>query len=35
MLIGFLAGMAWSAIIAFFFTCFGISMERSKNGKDE
>ena len=29
-----LAGMAFGSLIAFFFTCFGMVIERRTNGKD-
>lgn len=29
-----LAGMAFGSLIAFFFTCFGMAVERRANGKD-
>lgn len=33
-MINFLAGMAFGSLIAFFFTCFGMAIERRANGKD-
>lgn len=30
-----LAGMAFGSLIAFFFTCFGMAVERRANGKDD
>lgn len=33
-MINFLAGMSFGALIAFFFTCFGMAIERRANGKD-
>lgn len=33
-MINFLAGMAFGGLIAFFFTCFGMAIERKAIGKD-
>lgn len=30
-----LAGMDFGSLIAFFFTCFGMTIERRANGKDD
>lgn len=30
-----LTGMAFGSLIAFFFTCFGMAIERRANGKDD
>ena len=33
-MINFLTGMAFGSLIAFFFTCFGMAIERGANRKD-
>lgn len=33
-MIDVLAGMAFGSLIAFFFTCFGMAIERKANRKD-
>ena len=33
-MINFLAGMSFGALIAFFFTCFGMAIERRLSRKD-
>lgn len=33
-MIDVLAGMAFGSLIAFFFTCFGMTIERKANRKD-